>query len=212
MATLSLENVSYIYSPKTPFEIRALDNVSLTVREGSVTGIIGHTGSGKSTLVQLLNGLERPTMGRVLLDGKDIWENPREISKVRFRVGLVMQYPEYQLKLCAILDKLENGLNYFETVRKHWNLSTTAEANKYANRLKLWERKYLEGGLQGLMEERRGRACGPGKGRPRKKPRPPEEENPLVAENRRLRMEIEYLKKLSALVLANERARKNKRK
>ena len=97
MATLSLENVSYIYSPKTPFEIRALDNVSLTVREGSVTGIIGHTGSGKSTLVQLLNGLERPTMGRVLLDGKDIWENPREISKVRFRVGLVMQYPEYQL-------------------------------------------------------------------------------------------------------------------
>ena len=117
-----------------------------------------------------------------------------------------------EFKLGAILDKLENGLNYFETVRKHWNLSTTAEANKYANRLKLWERKYLEGGVQGLMEERRGRACGPGKGRPRKKPRPPEEENPLVAENRRLRMEIEYLKKLSALVLANERAKKNKRK
>ena len=112
-----------------------------------------------------------------------------------------------EFKLCAILDKLENGLNYFETVRKHWNLSTTAEANKYANRLKLWERKYLERGLQGLMEERRGRACGPGK-----KTRPPEEENPLAAENRRLRMEIEYLKKLSALVLANERAKKNKRK
>jgi transposase len=62
------------------------------------------------------------------------------------------------------------------------------------------------------MEERRGKTCGPGQGRPRKKPRPPEEENPLVAENRRLRMEIEYLKKLNALVLANERARKNKRK
>ena len=103
-------------------------------------------------------------------------------------------------------------MNYFETVRKHWNLSTTAEANKYANRLKLWERKYLEGGIQGLMEERRGRACGPGKGRPRKKPRSQEEENPLIAENRRLKMEIEYLKKLSALVLANERARKNKQK
>jgi hypothetical protein len=70
-----------------------------------------------------------------------------------------------EFKLCAILDKLENGLNYFETVRKHWNLSTTAEANNYANRLKLWERKYLEGGVQGLMEERRGRACGSGKGR-----------------------------------------------
>ena len=99
-----------------------------------------------------------------------------------------------EFKLCAILDKLNNGLNYFETVRKHWNLSTTAEANKYANRLKLWERKYFEEGLQGLMEERRGRACGPGKGRPGKKTRPPEEENPLAAENRRLRMEIEYLK------------------
>ena len=110
-----------------------------------------------------------------------------------------------EFKLCAILDKLENGLNYFETVRKHWNLSTTAEANKYANRLKLWERKYLEGGLQSLMEERRGKSCSPGTGPLKKKATSfPEEENPLVAENRRLRMEIEYLKKLSALVLANE--------
>lgn len=117
-----------------------------------------------------------------------------------------------EFKLCAILDKLNNGLNYFETVRKHWNLATTAEANKYANRLKLWERKYLEGGLQGLMEERRGRTYGSGKGRPQKKLPSADEENPLVAENRRLRMEIEYLKKLNALVLANERARKNKQK
>ena len=97
MAELTLEHISYIYGARTPFEIKALDDVSLTVREGSVTGIIGHTGSGKSTLVQLFNGLERPTSGRVLLDGKDIWENPKEIKKVRFRVGLVMQYPEYQL-------------------------------------------------------------------------------------------------------------------
>ena len=97
MAELTLEHISYIYGARTPFEIKALDDVSLTVREGSVTGIIGHTGSGKSTLVQLLNGLERPTSGRVLLDGKDIWEKPKEIKKIRFRVGLVMQYPEYQL-------------------------------------------------------------------------------------------------------------------
>lgn len=97
MATITLENVSYVYGAKTPFEIKALDNVSLTVREGSVTGLIGHTGSGKSTLVQLLNGLERPDSGRVLLDGVDIWEKPKEIRAVRFRVGLVMQYPEYQL-------------------------------------------------------------------------------------------------------------------
>lgn len=97
MAELTLEHISYIYGARTPFEIKALDDVSLTVREGSVTGIIGHTGSGKSTLVQLFNGLERPTSGRVLLDGKDIWEKPKEIKKIRFRVGLVMQYPEYQL-------------------------------------------------------------------------------------------------------------------
>ncbi len=97
MATLTLENVSYTYGAGTPFEIKALDNVSLTVREGSVTGIIGHTGSGKSTLVQLLNGLEKPMGGRVLLDGRDIWAEPKKMRDIRFRVGLVMQYPEYQL-------------------------------------------------------------------------------------------------------------------
>lgn len=97
MAKLQLENVSYIYSPGTPYEIRALDDVSVGIEEGKITGIIGHTGSGKSTFVQLLNGLEKPMGGRVLLDGCDIWEKPREIGKIRFRVGLVMQYPEYQL-------------------------------------------------------------------------------------------------------------------
>ena len=94
MAKIQLENVSYIYSPGTPYEIRALDDVSVCIEEGTVTGVIGHTGSGKSTFVQLLNGLEKPMSGRVLLDGEDIWEKPREIGKIRFRVGLVMQYPE----------------------------------------------------------------------------------------------------------------------
>ena len=97
MAVLSLENVTYIYGEGTPLEVKALDNVSLTVREGAVTGIIGHTGSGKSTMVQLLNGLEKPHSGRVLLDGKDIWADPKRMREIRFRVGLVMQYPEYQL-------------------------------------------------------------------------------------------------------------------
>lgn len=97
MAELTLEHVSYIYGARTPFEKKALDDVSLCVRAGSITGIIGHTGSGKSTLVQLFNGLEKPHEGRVLLDGADIWENPKEIRSIRFRVGLVMQYPEYQL-------------------------------------------------------------------------------------------------------------------
>lgn len=97
MEKITLENVSYIYGAGTPYEVKALDNVSVGIEEGSITGIIGHTGSGKSTFVQLLNGLERAAEGRVLLDGKDIWEKPKEIGKIRFRVGLVMQYPEYQL-------------------------------------------------------------------------------------------------------------------
>ena len=97
MEKVTLENVSYTYGKGTPFEIKALDGVSLTVKSGRVTGIIGHTGSGKSTMVQLFNGLEKPMEGRVLLDGADIWEKPKEMRALRFRVGLVMQYPEYQL-------------------------------------------------------------------------------------------------------------------
>lgn len=94
---LRLEHIIYRYSAGTPFEVKALDDVTLDIRRGRITGLIGHTGSGKSTLVQLLNGLTRPEAGRVLLDGQDIWQDPKQIGKVRFRVGLVMQYPEYQL-------------------------------------------------------------------------------------------------------------------
>jgi energy-coupling factor transport system ATP-binding protein len=94
---LSLKNVSYVYSPKTPFEKVALSSVSVEFEKGKITGLIGHTGSGKSTLVNLLNGLLKPTSGEVLLNGKNIWDNPKEIAKIRYKVGLVMQYPEYQL-------------------------------------------------------------------------------------------------------------------
>lgn len=97
MATVTLEHVSYIYEPGTPFEVKALDDVNLSISEGRITGIIGHTGSGKSTMVQLFNGLEKPSAGRILLDGKDIWEDPKRMREIRFRIGLVMQYPEYQL-------------------------------------------------------------------------------------------------------------------
>lgn len=94
---LRVENLSYVYGKGTPFEKNALDNISVSFEKGKITGLIGHTGSGKSTLVNLLNGLYKPTSGKVYLDGQDIWENPKEISKIRFKVGLVMQYPEYQL-------------------------------------------------------------------------------------------------------------------
>ena len=94
---IRLERVSFVYSEGTPFETKALDGVNLDIHRGRVTGIIGHTGSGKSTMLQLFNGLAAPATGRILLEGQDIWEKPKEIGKVRFRVGLVMQYPEYQL-------------------------------------------------------------------------------------------------------------------
>ena len=97
MHKLTLRGVSYVYSKNTPFEKRALFDVSVGFEAGKITGLIGHTGSGKSTLVNLLNGLYRPTEGEVLLDGKNIWEDKRELPSIRFRVGLVMQYPEYQL-------------------------------------------------------------------------------------------------------------------
>ena len=94
---IKVENVSYIYGKGTPFQKLALDNVSVGFEKGKITGLIGHTGSGKSTLVSLLNGLSKPTEGKILLNGVDIWEKPKEITKIRFKVGVVMQYPEYQL-------------------------------------------------------------------------------------------------------------------
>ena len=94
---LEVKNLNYIYSAGTPFEHKALDNVSFAVNRGEFIGIIGHTGSGKSTLMQQLNGLLKPTSGEILLDGTDIWSDKKLTRQARFRVGLVFQYPEYQL-------------------------------------------------------------------------------------------------------------------
>lgn len=97
MSEIRLENITYFHGKDTPYEIKALDNVSLSVTEGKITGLIGHTGSGKSTLVQMFNGLLKPEDGRVLIDGADIWSKGKDMRKIRFKVGLVMQFPEYQL-------------------------------------------------------------------------------------------------------------------
>ncbi len=97
MNKLELKNVSYTYSAGTPFCKKALDSVSLSFEKGQIIGLIGHTGCGKSTLVQLLNGLLTPDEGAVLLDGQDINRKGGDLRSVRFRVGLVFQYPEYQL-------------------------------------------------------------------------------------------------------------------
>lgn len=94
---LQVENLTHVYSAGTPFEHIALDGVSFSVQRGEFLGIIGHTGSGKSTLMQHLNGLLRSTSGTVKLDGVDIWQDKKTTHQARFRVGLVFQYPEYQL-------------------------------------------------------------------------------------------------------------------
>lgn len=97
MSLLSVKDLSFVYSQGTPFQHTAVDHVSFEVNQGDFIGIIGHTGSGKSTLVQMLNGLLKPASGTIKLDGAEIWDKPKEIRKIRFKVGLVFQYPEYQL-------------------------------------------------------------------------------------------------------------------
>ena len=94
---IRIENLTHTYGEGTPFRRSAVENLSLDIYRGEFLGLIGHTGSGKSTLIQHLNGLLKPTGGRMLLDGEDIWVDPKKIRSVRFRVGLVFQYPEYQL-------------------------------------------------------------------------------------------------------------------
>ncbi len=97
MNALELNNIIYTYSKNTPFESTALKDVTVSFEEGKINGLIGHTGSGKSTLVSMMNGLVKPDKGTVILCGKDIWEEPKKITEARFKCGLVFQYPEYQL-------------------------------------------------------------------------------------------------------------------
>lgn len=97
MSFLRVENLTHMYGSGASNSRPAINNISFSVDKGDVLGIIGHTGSGKSTLVSHLNGLLKPTDGKIYIDGKDIWENPKEIKKIRSRIGLVFQYPEYQL-------------------------------------------------------------------------------------------------------------------
>lgn len=97
MTILETKDLTYTYSENSPFERQALKGVSVAFEQGELVGIIGRTGSGKSTLIQHLNGLLRPTSGTVLLEGQDIWKDPKKIREVRFRVGMVFQYPEHQL-------------------------------------------------------------------------------------------------------------------
>lgn len=97
MSVIKTENLTYTYSIGTPFEKTAVDNVNLEIEEGALVGIIGHTGSGKSTLIQHFNGLVKPTSGKIYVDSQDIWAKETKLRDIRFKVGLVFQYPEYQI-------------------------------------------------------------------------------------------------------------------
>lgn len=126
--------------------------------------------------------------------------------------GQIFKKYSPEFKLSVILDMRNNHLGYGETVRKYWGATSSIESDRHRSQLRLWERKYLEEGYQGLMKDNRGRPSLTGKkrGRPPKLDKKVEED--LIAENQRLRMEIEYLKKLSALVLADERENGKRRK
>lgn len=144
MSILETRNLTYTYGIGTPFEKTAVDNVSINIEEGEFLGIIGHTGSGKSTLIQMFNGLIRPTSGQVLLGGEDIWAKPKEIRKVRFRVGMVFQYPEYQLFEETVLKDVcfgpkNMGLNENQALEK------AKEALKFTGLPEnLWEKSPFE--------------------------------------------------------------------
>lgn len=110
MAIIKTENLTYTYSVGTPFEKTAIDNVSIEINQGEIIGVIGHTGSGKSTLIQHFNGLLKQTSGNIFIDGENIWENKKNIRDVRFKVGLVFQYPEYQIFEDTVTKDISFGL------------------------------------------------------------------------------------------------------
>lgn len=109
MAILETQNLSYIYSENTPFQVTAIEDINISIEEGEFIGIIGHTGSGKSTLVQQLNGILKPSSGKILYDGQDIHSSKEFTRSVRFNVGLCFQYPEYQLFENTVYDDIAFG-------------------------------------------------------------------------------------------------------
>ena len=112
--SIKIENLTHVYMPKSPFEKKALDNVNLVIEDGEFLALIGHTGSGKSTLIQHLNGLLEPTSGRILVDDIDITNKEAKLTEIRKKIGLVFQYPEYQLFEETIEKDIAFGPNNLE--------------------------------------------------------------------------------------------------
>jgi energy-coupling factor transport system ATP-binding protein len=139
MAIIKTQNLTYTYSIGTPFEKTAVDNVTLEINQGEIIGVIGHTGSGKSTLIQHLNGLLKPTSGNVCIDGVDVWENKKNIREVRFKVGLVFQYPEYQIFEDTVYKDISFGLKNMGLSKKDIDTSVreTAQMLNISNLLEV---------------------------------------------------------------------------
>ena len=114
--SIKIENLTYVYMPKTPFEKKALDNVSLEIEDGEFLAVIGHTGSGKSTLIQHLNGLLKPASGKIYVEGTDITDKDTKLVDIRKKVGLVFQYPEYQLFEETIAKDIAYGPSNLELI------------------------------------------------------------------------------------------------
>ena len=110
MSIIKTENLTYTYSIGTPFEKTAIDNVNIEINQGEIIGVIGHTGSGKSTLIQHFNGLLKQSSGDIFVDGQNIWQDKKNIRNVRFKVGLVFQYPEYQIFEDTVAKDIAFGL------------------------------------------------------------------------------------------------------
>ena len=131
LMSIELKNITYTYSPGTAYEIHALKDINLEIPDGQFIGVIGHTGSGKSTLIQHLNALIRPTSGSVLYNGEDVWEEKYDRRKLRSQVGLVFQYPEHQLFESDVLSELHKARGITIILVSH----SMEDVAKYVERL-----------------------------------------------------------------------------
>ncbi len=135
---IKVEHLSYVYNPGMPNAVTALDDVSFEVEEGDFVGIIGATGSGKSTLITHMNGLNKPTSGKIIIDGRDLWAEPDKIRDFRFLTGLVFQYPEYQLLRKHAIRTSPSARRIWASTRRRSISASTRRQNSSASMKRCW--------------------------------------------------------------------------
>ena len=140
---IKVEHLSYVYNPGMPNAVTALDDVSFEVEEGDFVGIIGATGSGKSTLITHMNGLNKPTSGKIIIDGRDLWAEPEKIRDFRFLTGLVFQYPEYQLFEETCIRTSPSARRIWASTRRRSISASTRRQNSSASMKRCWSAALL---------------------------------------------------------------------